>query len=408
MKQSELRQYARLIAAVGANVQPGQHVELRAGLDQPEFVRMVAEECYKLGAARVRVEWEYPALTRLDSRRCSLENLAKLEDWEVEKLRWKAEALPCVIWLDSEDPDGLKGADQDKLAAVRQRRYPVIKPFRDKMESRYQWCIAAVPGAAWAKKVFPHLRKNQAVEALWEAILECARATGDGVENWRQHNEKLQRRSSRLNSLELRELRYRSAKGTDLRVGLMPEGRFAAGGEVTLEGGVYFNPNMPTEEVFTSPRAGDADGIVYATMPLSYQGQLIENFWLKFQGGRVVGLGAEKNEGLLRTMLTMDEGAAMLGECALVGLDSPIGQRGILFWNTLFDENAACHLALGNGFPECIRGYEDMTKEQLNALGLNDSMIHVDFMIGDETLEIDGITADGRTVPIFRKGDWVE
>jgi len=408
MKQSQLREYARLIAGVGANVQPGQQVELRAGLDQPDFVRMVAEECYRLGAARVRVEWEHPALTKLDSRRCSLENLAKLEDWEVEKLRWKADVLPCVIWLDSEDPDGLKGADQGKLAAVRQQRYPIIKPFRDKMESRYQWCIAAVPGAAWAKKVFPHLRKNQAVEALWEAILECARATGDGVENWKRHNANLQRRSSRLNSLALRELRYRSAKGTDLRVGLMPEGRFAAGGEVTLGGGVYFNPNMPTEEVFTSPKAGDADGIVYATMPLSYQGQLIENFWLKFQGGRVVGLGAEKNEALLRTMLTMDEGAAMLGECALVGLDSPVGQRGHLFYNTLFDENAACHLALGNGFPECIRGYEDMTKEQLNALGLNDSMLHVDFMIGDATLEIDGITAAGQIVPIFRRGDWVE
>ena len=408
MKQSQLREYARLIAGVGANVQPGQQVELRAGLDQPDFVRMVAEECYRLGAARVRVEWEHPALTRLDSRRCSLENLAKLEDWEVEKLRWKADVLPCVIWLDSEDPDGLKGADQGKLAAVRQQRYPVIKPFRDKMESRYQWCIAAVPGAAWAKKVFPHLRKNQAVEALWEAILECARATGDGVENWKRHNANLQRRSSRLNSLALRELRYRSAKGTDLRVGLMPEGRFAAGGEVTLGGGVYFNPNMPTEEVFTSPKAGDADGIVYATMPLSYQGQLIENFWLKFQGGRVVGLGAEKNEALLRTMLTMDEGAAMLGECALVGLDSPVGQRGHLFYNTLFDENAACHLALGNGFPECIRGYEDMTKEQLNALGLNDSMLHVDFMVGDTTLEIDGVTAAGQIVPIFRRGDWVE
>ena len=177
---------------------------------------------------------------------------------------------------------------------------------------------------------------------------------------------------------------------------------------MTLGGGVYFNPNMPTEEVFTSPKAGDADGIVYATMPLSYQGQLIENFWLKFQGGRVVGLGAEKNEALLRTMLTMDEGAAMLGECALVGLDSPVGQRGHLFYNTLFDENAACHLALGNGFPECIRGYEDMTKEQLNALGLNDSMLHVDFMIGDATLEIDGVTAAGQIVPIFRRGDWVE
>ena len=408
MKQSELRQYARLIAAVGANVQKGQQVELRAGLDQPDFVRMVAEECYKLGAARVRVEWEYPALTKLDSRKCSRRNLAKLEDWEVEKLRWKSETLPCVIWLDSEDPDGLKGADQDKLAAVRRDRYPIIKPFRDKMESRYQWCIAAVPGEAWAKKVFPGLRKSRAVEALWDAILECARVKGDAVENWRRHNENLKRRSTMLNSLDLQELRYRSAKGTDLRVGLMPQSRFLAGGETTLGAGVYFNPNMPTEEVFTSPRAGDADGIVYATMPLSYQGQLIENFWLKFQGGKVVGLGAEQNESLLRTMLTMDEGAAMLGECALVGLDSPIWQRGILFWNTLFDENATCHLALGTGFPECVDGYADMTKEQLNQLGLNDSMLHVDFMIGDETLEIDGITADGRTVPLFRQGNWVE
>jgi len=240
----------------------------------------------------------------------------------------------------------------------------LIKPFRDKMENRYQWCIAAVPGKEWALKVFPELDENEAVEALWEAILSTSRALeGEPLVNWKEHNAELKRRYDYLNSLKLESLHYESSNGTDLTVGLIDRGRFLGGGEETL-GGNFFNPNIPSEEIFTTPMAGKAEGIVYATKPLSYQGTLIENFWIRFKDGKAVESGAEKNADVLAKMIAMDEGAAMLGECALIPFDSPINNTGILFFNTLFDENASCHLALGQGFSMLIEGVENMTVEE--------------------------------------------
>lgn len=273
------------------------------------------------------------------------------------------------------------------------------------MEGRNQWCVAAVPGAAWAKKVFPELKKSQAIEKLWEAILSTSRVTDDPIQAWKEHNADLEARCAYLNSLNARELRYRAANGTDLRVGLIPETEFKGGGETSLTGH-FFNPNIPSEEVFISPKRGEAEGIVYSSMPLSYQGQLIENFSIRFEGGRAVEVHAEKNEELLRQMIAMDEGAAYLGECALVPYDSPIRNSGILFYNTLFDENAACHLAMGRGYIDTVKDYGKYTLEECQALGINDSMIHVDFMIGTEDLAIDAVTASGETVPVFRSGNW--
>jgi aminopeptidase len=353
------------------------------------------------------VEWDYAPLTKLHVRYQSLKTMSTVPQWQLARQEHFCEKLPARIHLVSDDPDVLKGVNVAKMAKARKVSYPILRPYIDRRDGMQQWCIAAVPGEAWAKKVFPGVRGSVAVEKLWEAILSASRVDGDPVAAWDAHNKNLATRCAWLNGLKIRQLHYYAENGTDLTVGMIPEARFCGGCEVSRQN-ITFNPNIPSEECFISPKRGQADGIVHSTMPLSYQGQLIENFWLRFQAGKVVGLGAEKNEALLRTMLTMDEGASMLGECALVGLDSPIWQRGHLFYNTLFDENAACHLALGTGFPECVRGYEDMTKEQLNALGLNDSMLHVDFMIGDETLEIDGLTADGTWVPLFRQGDWVE
>ncbi len=406
MNKTRLKKYANLIARCGVNVQKGQEVVVNAGLDQPEFVKMVVDECYKAGAKKVSVEWSYQPLTKLNVRYCTEKVLSTMEKWQIEKLEHRAEVLPCMIHLISEDPDGLAGINQKKMAKSMAARAKIIKPIRTKMENKYQWCIAAVPGKEWAKKVFPGEKASVAVEKLWEAILSTSRVNDDPIEAWRQHNEDLSARCKFMNALGIKELKYKSASGTDFRVGLLPNAIFMAGGEETLGSNIYYNPNIPSEELFTSPRKGDADGIVYSSRPLSYGGQLIDNFWIKFEGGKVVDLGAEKNADLLRELISMDEGAAYLGECALVPYNSPIRESGLLFYNTLFDENAACHLALGRGFTNVIKGYENHTEAELHAMGINDSIVHEDFMIGTEDMSIVAVCADGREVKIFENGNW--
>ena len=405
MKKSLLRKYAALIAKIGVRIEKGQEVVISADLDQPEFVKILVEECYRAGASKVTVDWNYQPLQKLHIRHRSVKTLQKVEAWEEEKMRFYAETLPCRIHLISGDPDGLKGVNMEKMAKGQQGRYKVLKPYRDQMEGKYQWCIAAVPGAAWAKKVFPGMRTSQAMEKLWEAILYTSRVTDDPVAAWEAHNADLKQRCAYLNSLGATALHFRAANGTDLRVGLIEQGEFKGGCDVSLTGHT-FNPNIPSEEVFISPKRGEAEGIVYSSKPLSYQGQLIENFSIRFEGGKAVEVHAEKNEALLKKMISMDEGAAYLGECAFVPYDSPIRNADILFYNTLFDENAACHLALGMGYIDTLRDYGQYTLEECRALGINDSMIHEDFMIGTADMEIDALTKDGRTVPVFRAGNW--
>ncbi len=405
MKKTRLKKYARLIAKAGVNVQKGQEVFIRAGLDQPEFVKLLVEECYKLGAKKVVVDWNYQPLEKLHVRYRSLKTLSSLDNYEEARWQHYVDALPCRIYLESDDPDGLKGIDQEKMFKANQKVFPVLKGYRDQIENRYQWCIAAVPGTAWAKKLFPGLSKKQAVERLWEAILSCSRVDEDPVKAWQRHNEDLANRCRYLNSLNIASLHYTSSNGTDFTVGMIPQAEFKGGADVTLQN-IIINPNIPSEECFISPMRGKAEGIVYSTKPLSYQGQLIENFSIRFAEGKAVEWHAEKNESLLTKIITMDEGSCYLGECALVPYDSPIRNSGILFYNTLFDENAACHLALGMGFADSIRDYAQCTLEECRAMGINDSMVHEDFMIGSEDLSIDALTADGRIVPVFRNGNW--
>ena len=406
MNKTRLRKYAKLIAKVGVNVQRGQEVIVQAELDQPEFVEMVVEECYKLGAKKVSVEWSHQRLTRSHVRYCKPDVLGSMEDWQLQKWERWAEVIPCRIFLMSEDPDGLEGIDQRKYATAMAKRAKLIKPIRQKMENKYQWCIAAVPGKAWAKKVFPGMRVSAAMEKLWEAILDTSRVNDDPIGAWDEHNKDLGKRCDYLNSLSLTKLVYKASNGTDLTVGLSPEVLFMGGGEHALGSGIYFNPNIPSEEIFTSPMKGEAEGIVYSSKPLAYNGALIDNFSMRFEGGKVVEVKAEKNEDVLRELIGMDEGAPYLGECALVPYTSPIRESGILFYNTLFDENAACHLAIGRGFTNLYRGYENMTEEEIHAKGINDSIVHEDFMIGTKDLSITGITADGREVKIFENGEW--
>ena len=405
MKKTVLREYARLIVRCGVNVQKGQDVNIYADLDQPEFVQMVTEEAYKAKAREVIVFWNYQPLQKIHTRYQTVKTMGTVAEWQKARQQHFCDTLPCRIHLVSEDPDGLKGVNMEKMAKARQMSYPIIKPYADAREGKQQWCIAAVPGAAWAKKVFPGLPKGKAMEKLWEAILNASRMNGDPIKAWEQHNADLKARCDYLNGLGIRSLHYTADNGTDLTVGMIPEAIFCGGGEVSKQG-IFFNPNIPTEECFISPMKGQAEGIVYSTKPLSYQGQLIDNFFIRFENGKAVESGAEKGAELLNTMLSMDEGAAYLGECALVPQKSPICESGLLFYNTLFDENAACHLAMGMGFADTIRDHHNKTLEECRALGINDSMIHDDFMIGCDSMNIDAICADGSVVPVFRNGNW--
>ncbi len=405
MKKTVLREYAKLIVRCGVNVQKGQEVLIHADLDQPEFVQMVVEEAYKAKAKEVTVLWNYQPLQKVHVRYKSVKTMGAVKEWEKARQQHYCDVMPARIHLISEDPDGLKGMNMAKVAKARQLSYPILKPYIDQREGKQQWCIAAVPGVAWAKKVFPGLSKGQAVEKLWEAILYTSRVNEDPVKAWQEHNADLKARCDYLNSLGIESLHYTADNGTDLTVGMIPEAKFCGGQETNVDG-VSYNPNLPTEECFISPKRGCAEGIVYSTKPLSYNGQLIDKFSMRFEGGKVVEAKAEVGEELLNTMLDMDEGARYLGECALVPQASPICQSGILFYNTLFDENAACHLAVGMGFADTIEDYHNKTLEECRQLGVNDSMIHEDFMIGCDTMNIDAICADGKVVPIFRNGNW--
>lgn len=413
MRQSILKKYARLIVKVGANVRRGQEVIISAELDQPKFIEYVVEECYKAGAKQVRVEWTHQPITLMNVNNRSLETLSTVETWEEEKLKLASKVLPVRIYIMSEDPDGLAGMDQQKNAAARNARYKITKQYSDAMENKYQWCIAAVPGVDWAKKVFPGLSATAAVEKLWKAILYTCRVIDENgkslnpINEWKAHNADLSARCEYLNSLGIETLEYKSSNGTDFRVGFMENGIFLAGKEQVLgKKNIWYNPNMPTEEVFVTPKRGVAEGIVYSSKPLSYCGETIDNFSVRFENGKAVEVRAEKNEELLKKMISMDEGAAYLGECALVPYDSPICKSGIVFINTLFDENAACHLALGRGFNNCIRDYEKYTLEECREMGVNDSVIHVDFMIGTKDLSVVAVTKSGERVQIFKDGNW--
>lgn len=407
MNKRRLENYAKLIVKKGINLKEGQDVVIRADLDRPEFVKLVVETAYNAGARKVEVEWDYQPLTVIHINSRSVETLKDIPQWEIDKLSYRRDTLPAMIYLLSEDPDGLQGIDREKHAISVQERYKKIKAIRDDMENKYQWCIAAVPGLKWAKKMFPGVSDDEAIELQWQAILDTSRVDDDPLAAWDDHNKELKKRCDYLNSLGIEKLHYTDQNGTDFTVGLMDNALFLGGGEYTLSGN-FFNPNIPSEEVFITPKRGEAEGIVYSSRPFCYRGELIEDFYIRFKDGRAVEWDAKKNKELLTTLISMDEGAHYLGECALVPHDSPISNSGLLFYNTLFDENAACHLAIGEGFSNCIKEYDKYTLEECRKMGVNESMIHEDFMIGTATLNITAILKDGSEVPIFVDGNWAE
>ena len=406
MKKALLKKYAELIVRSGLAVRKGQSVVVTASVENEAFIAMIVEECYKAGAKHVIVDWTSEMCTRIALKKGKKENLATVLPHQIARQEWMCEELPCRLYIESSDPDALAGIDPKKMAYIRGETMKVIYPYAMKRSNHEQWCIAGAPSEAWAKKVFPDLPKKKAVEALWQAILETSRAAdGNGIANWEAHEADLKKRSDYLNSLHLRKLHYTSKNGTDLMVGLIPGVIFLGGGEKTLEGD-FIQPNIPSEEIFTSPMRGEAEGIVYSAKPLSYSGVLIKDFWVKFHEGKAVEVHAEQGQEVLESILHIDEGSAYLGECALVPFDSPINNTGLLFYSTLYDENAACHLALGRGFTNLYPNFEQYDEETLHSFGINKSMSHVDFMIGSEDLNIDGITEEGKVIPIFRNGNW--
>jgi aminopeptidase len=409
MRQLEGRMhlYAELLVRRGVAIQQGQELVLTAPVEAAAFVRIVVAEAYKAGAGHVTVLWGDDELSRLEYDNCPLERFQTLPEWKAEQMNSLARAGAAFLWLDGEDPDVMLNVDPAKPAARAVASHRQCTDYRRGLDfGENAWCIGGVPVAAWAKKVFPGLSAAEATYRLWVAILDTARVVDDDPTNaWETHDATLAKNKRRLNEGHFDALHYTSENGTDLIVGL-PEGHLWEGGSARTKAGVSFFPNIPTEEVFTSPDRNRADGIVHSALPLVHNGAVISNFWVRFEGGRVVDFGAERGEDVLRSIIETDEGSHHLGECALISKNTPIRQSGLLFYNTLYDENASCHLALGMGFPDCYQGGVDMDKESLLAVGVNESAQHVDFMIGADDLDVTGIKADGTEVPIFVHGQW--
>jgi len=368
------------------------------------LIRKVTESAYKAGALLVDVAYTDERITRIRFEHADPNTLTDVPNWLYTRYEEYYERMDAELAIASTDPELLTGISPDLIAANRKAVSQKFEPLR-KYENSSNWCVVATASPAWAKKVFSDLSVKEAQEKLWEEIFATCRINApDPVAAWNQHIENLKKYRSYLNDQRLAALHY-TAPGTDLTIGL-PEKHLWQGAQAEFKNGITGIPNLPTEEVFTTPHKDKVDGTVTATMPLNYGGVLIEGFSLTFENGRAVKLSAQKGEEALRKMVEMDENAGRLGEVALVPHSSPISQRGILFYNSLFDENASCHIALGNSYRDTIIGGEDMTDEEFAAHGGNKSLVHTDFMIGSSKLDIDGIKADGTREPLMRGGEW--
>ena len=403
--EEKLQEYARLLVRVGLNVQKGQDLIISCPVECAYFARLCAAEAYAVGCREVVMNWHDDAMSRMKYLQAAEDVFETVPVWRERFFNDYAKAGAAYLAISATDPENLKGVDPQRIVKSQQASGKALKDFdRLQMASGFPWCIASIPIPSWAGRVFPGAA--DAVDRLWDAIFAAVRISGDGkcVEKWESHLDTLHRRVEKLNSLRLASLHYTNALGTDLTIRL-PEGHvWEAGNDVTPKGQTFI-ANIPTEEIYTAPLKTGIDGVVYSAMPLVNDGNIIDKFHFVVKGGRIVEAHAEKGEDSLLAAISLDEGARYFGEVALVPYDSPISNQKILYYNTLFDENAACHLAFGEAYP-CIEGGRDMTKEELKARGLNDSITHVDFMVGTPDLSIVGTTQDGRQVPIFVDGNF--
>ena len=403
----QIERYADLIVRKGVHVKPGQEVVVQCPVERADFCRVLVARAYAAGAGHVTVIWGDDAVSRLTYEHVDTAWFETVPEWRRVQLDGLAAAGACFIFVEGADPEALKGIDPAKPAAASRARNTQCKQFRHGLDFNINpWCIAGAPVEAWATQVFDEDEPEVAAYRLWCAILSVARADGEDPESaWELHDATFEKNLRFLNEHKFCELRYRADNGTDLVVGLNARGLWEGGCGKTPEGHEFF-PNIPTEEVFTSPDCERVDGVVYSALPLIHHGNKIDRFWLRFESGRVVDFGAEVGYDALKSILDTDEGARRLGEAALISKNTPIRESGILFYDTLYDENASCHLALGVGFAECYEGGYDMSAEELRTAHVNESATHVDFMIGTDDMDITGITADGREVEVFTNGQW--
>lgn len=408
VKKETLRKFARLAVCSGVNVQKGQLLVIRGCPQDYEFIRMCTEEAYKAGAKEVLVNWSDEMINLYNYQYCDVETLSNIPQWSLDKTKWIQDNGACMLHVLSETPGLLKEIDPQKLQEVQMAQLKATAQFQKyTMNNEGQWSIVALPSVGWAKKVFPDLAEDEAVEKLMEAILMSSRVTEDNdpVEEWKKHNEAITAHSRILNEHNFKALHFTNSLGTDLTVELVKNHVWAGGCEYTTKS-VLFNPNIPTEENFCMPYKYGVNGKVVATKTLSYQGKLIDGFSIEFKDGKAVAWHADKEEDSLSNLINLDEGSAYLGEVALISYDSPINNTGILFYNTLFDENASCHLALGSAYPMNVKGGTSMSDEELKAAGANKSMTHVDFMFGSEDMHVVGIKENGEEVVIFERGNF--
>ena len=402
-----LEKYATLIVKTGVNIQQGQTLVIFSPIECAPFARTIAEMAYQTGARDVVISWKDELFSKMRFLQAPEEVFEEFPEWQKEFYLSYVKQGAAFISIAASDPELLKDVSPDRVAKVQKTSNIALQEYRERlMSNKNAWCVVSIPTVSWAKKVFPSLRENEAVEALWDAIFKTVRVDAtDLVAAWNQHKKNLKVSAQFLNDHQFKYLRYKNSLGTELEIEL-PEGHIWLGGSEYTPEGVEFIANMPTEEVFTLPKKTGANGIVVSSMPLNYNGNLIDKFSLTFKEGKIIEFTAEKGYEVLKKLIETDEGSYYLGEVALVPYDSPISNAKILYFNTLFDENASCHLAIGKAYPVCIKEGKNMSKEELDKLGVNDSLTHVDFMIGTEDLEIIGVTASGEEIPVFQHGNF--
>lgn len=407
MDKNLLKKYAMLAVNTGVNIKKDNILVITSPIETAEFARLIAKEAYKSGAKEVVVHYSDQELTKIKLENSSLETISDYPSWMAEGYNYYARQGACFISIAASDPDGLKGVSVEKIGTSQKARTTALKEYYDNsMSNKCRWCVLSVPTLSWAKKVFPNLSDEKAMESLWDVIFKTVRVdTKDPIKAWENHNAYLEEKIKFMNDNNFKSVHLKSPNGTDLNIEL-PEGHIWAGGSEGDIKGIPFNANMPTEEIFTLPKKTGVNGIVYSSKPLSYGGNLIDNFSITFKDGRAIDFTAETGYDILKQMLESDEGAKYLGEVAFVPYNSPISNSKLIFFNTLFDENAACHLAFGRAYESCIKNADKYSEEELEKIGVNNSVIHVDFMIGTSDLEITGINKNGETIQIFSKGNW--
>ena len=407
MNKSFLIKYASLAVNIGVNIQKDNILVISSPIETAEFARLITEEAYKSGAKDVIVHYGDQKLTKIKLENSSLETISNIPEWQAESYNYYARQEACFISISASDPDGLKGVPVEKIGASQKARTSALKEYFDNsMSNKCRWCVLSVPTLSWAKKVFPKVSDDEAMESLWDVIFKTVRVdTENPVNAWKKHNAYLEEKIKFMNNNNFKSVHLKSANGTDLNIEL-PEGHIWAGGSEGDVNGIPFNANIPTEEVFTLPKKTGVNGIVYSSKPLSYGGNLIDNFSITFKDGKAIDFTAETGYDVLKQMLESDEGAKYLGEVAFVPYNSPISNSKLIFFNTLFDENAACHLAFGRAYESCVKDADKYSEEELEKIGVNNSVIHVDFMIGTSDLEITVINKNGEAIQIFSNGNW--